>query len=95
MKSTSGASATRRLTKRQQLGGANGYGTDPPSSRGASATKRLTKRRQQLKQGKEYGQLEEGNRYRQILSTAEVIMENENDKRGLGNQKAHKKAAAG
>ena len=41
------------------------------------------------------GLLEEGREYRQILPTAEVIMKNENDKPDLGNDKAHKKAAAG
>ena len=52
---------------------------------GASATTRPTKRQQH----------EEGSEYRQILPTAEVIMKNENDKRSLGNNKAHKKVAAG
>ena len=52
---------------------------------GTSATTWLTKREQ----------LEQGNEYRQILPTAEVIMKNENDRRSLGNNKAHKKAAAG
>ena len=51
---------------------------------GASATRRLTTRLQ----------LEEGNEYRQILPTAEVIMKNESDKPSLDNNKAHKKAAA-
>ena len=50
-----------------------------------SATRRLTKRQQ----------LEECSEHRQILPTAEVIMKNENDRRSLGNNKAHKKAAAG
>ena len=51
---------------------------------GASAS-RLTKR-QQLEEDKACGQ---------ILPTVEVIMKNENDRRSLGNNKAHKKAAAG
>ena len=52
---------------------------------GASVTTRLTKRRQ----------VEEGSEYRQILPSVEVIMKNEKDRQSLGNNKAHKKAAAG
>ena len=54
-------------------------------TRGASARTRLTKR--QL--------LEEGKEYRQILPAAEVIVKNDFGKWNLGNNKAHKKPAAG
>ena len=51
---------------------------------GASAATRLTKR-QQLEEGSEYGQ---------ILPTAEVTMEHENDRRSIDKDNANKKAAA-
>ena len=52
---------------------------------GTLATTRLTKR-QQLEEDKECGQ---------ILLTAEVIMKNKNHRQSLGNNEAHKNAAAG
>ena len=94
MKVTGGAAATTGLTRRQQLEAGKEYGNILPNSgghyekmiweSGTSATTRLTKR-QQLEEGKECGQ---------ILPTAEIIMNNESERRSLGNNKAHEKAAA-
>ena len=39
--------------------------------------------------------MEEGKECGQILLTAEVIMKNEKERRSLGDNEAHKKAAAG
>ena len=39
--------------------------------------------------------MEEGNEYRRILPAGEDIMKNENEKRSLGSNKAHKKVAVG